>query len=103
MSDLVEMDGKFPTRGVGRIRREPYVLHLGDRQIDVDEVRVYLLCHVLRPYLEPLKPLTAQEALWLLNFFGGYSSRDKDFLNLLWELSCDSGNPAPSPEPPSSV
>lgn len=91
----------FPKNGVGRIIREPYVLHFGHQQKDVDEIRVYVLDFVLRPLLEPLKPLTAPEALWLLNFFGGYGN-DTSLLNLLMEMSCDSGSPSPCPEPPSS-
>lgn len=100
-----KMDGKFPMKGVGRIRRlptDPYVIRFGDQPKDVDELRTYMICSELRPLLTPLAPLAAPEALWILNFFGGYGNRDKDLLNLLMELSCASGSPEPCPEPPSS-
>lgn len=82
---MVEIEQvKAYMNGVGRIRRDPFVLHVGDRQIDVDELRV----HYPRARLEPLvKDLaggpTPAEAAWLMWFCCGGQYGGLDVVRML--------------------
>jgi hypothetical protein len=56
--------------GVGRIRREPWVLHVGGLSVDVDELRSHDMHKKLEPLIRALSPPpTAAEALWLARIF----------------------------------
>lgn len=85
-------DGRYKltvwTLGVGRIRREPWRLYVGDLWVDAEELR----CHDLPRKLEPLiralsPPPTAAETLWLaMTFTYGMTEEFRAGRDLLMEV-----------------
>ena len=68
-------------RGVGRIRREAYQLHIGDMSRDMDELRVHCVHTRLEPMLVKLMPkVTALECLWVVEMFACSSRWENDRL-----------------------
>jgi hypothetical protein len=58
--------------GMGRIRREFFTLHIGAKQLEIDEIRNH---YAHRQFEEPLKalvpPATAAELLWVADVLVG--------------------------------
>ena len=68
-------------KGVGRIRREAYQLHIGDVTRDIDELRVHLVHNLLEPMLAKLThKITALECLWISQIFSGTSTWENNRL-----------------------
>jgi len=91
MSDRVNVvttgNERFWYEGTGRIRRQAYVLHVGDEDIDMDELRCYGLNPRFKILLEKIAPLTALECLWVAGLFAGGNPLQDKIMNELVKLA----------------
>lgn len=77
LSDMVQgptrdEDKWFDQVGTGRVGREAYIFRLGSRQIDVDELRTFVMRKEIEDKLRQMhqeSPITGAEAMWLLEWF----------------------------------
>ncbi len=81
-----EVIAQLPTAGVGRIRREGYVVHVGQFRFELDELRNYQAHDIIRAAVAALKPLTAAECLWLQHYLGGVGDRHANMMRMLAEF-----------------